>query len=189
VKLFKSSYKQYSDENLMLLIIKQQDQVAFEQLYNRYARKLTGFCNRMVQSKEQAEDLVHEVFMKIINQPNAFDTELTFSTWVYKVANNLCLNSIRNHQNREKLLELNYSRAQEFTSHNNIDEHKLKIKINELFKELSEKEKAVFVLRFEHECSVKEIANIIAIPEGSVKSCLFYLLKKYSTHLHEFNQK
>lgn len=170
----------------MKLLIHEDDQLAFEQLYDRYARKLTGFCNRMVQSKEQAEDLVHEVFIKIMEQPKAFDINLKFSTWVYTVANNLCLNTIRNHNNREKLIELHYAPSTVFTSHHQIDATLLKTKINELYQQLSEKEKAVFVLRFEHELSMKEIAEIISIPEGSVKSCLFYLLKKFSSHLQSF---
>ncbi len=188
MKLFKTSYKQHTDEHLMELIIHKDDQLAFEQLYDRYAQKLTGFCNRMVQSKEQAEDLVHEVFIKIMEQPRAFDINLKFSTWVYTVANNLCLNTIRNHSNREKLLAINYTVSETVTSHQHIDAGKLKLKINELYQQLSEKEKAVFVLRFEHELSMKEIAEIIAIPEGSVKSCLFYLLKKFNTHLQPFKE-
>lgn len=170
----------------MSLIVQQTDNHAFEQLYDRYARKLTGFCNRMVQSKEVAEDIVHEVFIKIIEQPKSFNIQLKFSTWVYTIAHNLCLNMIRNQQNRSKLIDLNYTQEVEYTSHTTIDASNLKGAINTAYKLLNEKEKAVFVLRFEHELSIKEIAEIITIPEGSVKSCLFYLLKKFDTHLQPF---
>jgi RNA polymerase sigma-70 factor (ECF subfamily) len=189
VKLFKTSYSGYSDEHLMTLIVHQNDQAAFGQLYDRYARKLTWFCQRMVQSKEHAEDLVHETFIKIIEHPKAFDRGHKFSTWIYTIANNLCLNSIRNQSNREKLLEVNYEAPQVVFSQTGIDAAKLKTKINDLFQYLSEKEKAVFVLRFEHELSIKEIAEILTIPEGSVKSCLFYLLKKFDTQLQSFKEK
>lgn len=170
----------------MALMAQQTDNHAFEQLYDRYARKLTGFCNRMVQSKEVSEDIVHEVFIKIIEQPKSFNAQSKFSTWVYTIAHNLCLNTIRNQQNRSRLMDQNYSQAVEYTSHSTIDVSNLKGAINTAYKLLNEKEKAVFVLRFEHELSIKEIAEIITIPEGSVKSCLFYLLKKFDTHLQLF---
>jgi RNA polymerase sigma-70 factor, ECF subfamily len=186
VQLFKTSYKTHTDEQLMALLIKQMDNRAFEQLYDRYARKLTAFCSRLVQSRELAEDLVHEVFIKVIEQPASFNLQLKFSTWVYTIAHNLCLNNIRNQQNRNNLLAQHYTQEQSFTSHSSIDANKLKVSINSTFKNLTEKEKAVFVLRFEHEHSIKEIAAIIAIPEGSVKSCLFYLLKKFDSQLQPF---
>lgn len=170
----------------MSLLVQQKDNHAFEQLYDRYARKLTGFCNRMVQSKEVSEDIVHEVFIKIIEQPQSFKIQAKFSTWIYTIAHNLCLNTIRNQQNRSRLMDQNYSQEVTFTSHTSIDATNLKGAINTAYKQLNEKEKAVFVLRFEHELSIKEIAEIITIPEGSVKSCLFYLLKKFDTHLQPF---
>lgn len=186
MKLFKTSYKNHTDEHLMSLLVQHKDNHAFEQLYDRYARKLTGFCNRMVQSKEVAEDIVHEVFIKIIEQPASFNLQSRFSTWVYTIAHNQCLNTIRNTQNRSRLIDQNYTQAVEYTSHSNIDASNLKGAINTAYKLLNEKEKAVFVLRFEHELSIREIADIITIPEGSVKSCLFYLLKKFDTHLQPF---
>jgi RNA polymerase sigma-70 factor (ECF subfamily) len=181
VKLFKTSYKNHTDEQLM-------DSYAFEQLYDRYARKLTAFCNRLVQSKEVAEDLVHEILIKVIEQPKSFNIQLKFSTWIYTIAHNLCLNNIRNQQNRSKLLDLNYQQEQSYTTHSTIDAGNLKGAINMVFKQLNEKEKIVFVLRFEQELSIKEIAEIVAIPEGSVKSCLFYLLKKFDAHLQPFKE-
>jgi RNA polymerase sigma-70 factor, ECF subfamily len=186
VKLFKTTYKHHSDEQLMGLIIRQMDHSAFEQLYDRYARKLTAFCNRLVQSGPIAEDLVHEVFIKVIEQPQSFNVQLKFSTWIYTIAHHLCLNAIRNQQNRNNLLAQNYTPEESFIAHSTIDANQLKVSINSAYKLLSEKEKAVFVLRFEHELSIKEIADIIEIPEGSVKSCLFYLLKKFDTHLQPF---
>jgi RNA polymerase sigma-70 factor (ECF subfamily) len=189
VKFLKTSYKLYNDEQLMLLIIKSKDEVAFGTLYDRYAQKLTTFCNRMLQSKEHSEDLVHEVFIKIIENPHAFDAQLKFSTWAYTIAHNLCLNAIRNGNNRHKLLKENYIQAQETFIQHKMDATTIKSKINELFIQLSEKEKAVFVLRFEHELSIKEIATIMVIPVGSVKSCLFYLLKKFNMYLTPYTEK
>jgi len=61
-----------------------------------------------------------------------------------------------------------------------LDAKQLKMELASWYKTLNEKERLVFVLRFEHGLPLKEIAEIAGIPEGSVKSCLFYLLKKVS---------
>lgn len=172
-----------SDEALMQRLIELHDRLAFEQLYDRYAGKLIHYCKRMVLSKESAEDIVHEAFVRLIEHPGAFDPKQRFSTWMYTVVHHLCLNTIRNQQNRERLMSLYYRTEEEQHTQTGIDAQKIKTSINALFKQLSEKEQTVFVLRFEHELPVKEIAQITNIPEGSVKSCLFYLLKKFSTHL------
>ena len=172
-----------SDEVLMQRLIELHDRLAFEQLYDRYAGKLIHYCKRMVLSKESAEDIVHEAFVRLIENPGAFDPKQRFSTWMYTIAHHLCLNTIRNQQNRERLTNLYYRTEEEQYMQTGIDAQKIKTSINTLFKQLSEKEQTIFVLRFEHELPVKEIAQITNIPEGSVKSCLFYLLQKFSTHL------
>jgi RNA polymerase sigma-70 factor (ECF subfamily) len=185
-KLFKQSFANQPDEYLMRLICDVGDRKAFELLYDRYSRKLLSFSTRIVSNREQAEDIVQEVFIRIIEKPGAFDQAKKFSTWIFTIANNLCLNSIRNETNREKLINEHYEQSEIVIQHPSIDEKLVKQKINAIYKELNEKEKTVFVLRFEHELSIKEIAEIASMPEGSVKSCLFYLLKKIDVQLQPY---
>lgn len=175
-----------SDELLMKQLITDKDKLAFTELYHRYAQKLERYCLRLLKADANAADIVHEVFVKIVESPKAFDTNQKFSTWIYTIATNLCLNSIRNNQNRERLLELHYEQNELITSFHQIDANSLKANINDVFKELNEKEQKIFVLRFEHQIPLKEIASILQIPEGSVKSCIFYLLKKLTKKLKPF---
>jgi RNA polymerase sigma-70 factor (ECF subfamily) len=184
--LFKQSLKSQPDEHLMRLVCEFGDQKAFELLYDRYCKKLLSFCTKIVANRERAEDIVQEVFIKIIEKPDAFDQSKKFSTWVFTIANNLCLNTIRNESNREKLLNEHYEQTEAIIQHLTIDEKLVKQKLNTIFKELNEKERTIFVLRFEHELSLKEIAEIAGIPEGSVKSGLFYMLKKIAVQLQPY---
>lgn len=179
-------YSSMTDELLMKQLITDANKQAFTELYDRYAQKLERYCLRMLKADANAEDIVHEIFVKIVEAPKAFDTNQKFSTWIYTIATNLCLNSIRNNQNRDRLLELHYEQNELTTSFHQIDASNLKARINEVFKELTEKEQKVFILRFEHQIPLKEIASILQIPEGSVKSCIFYLLKKLSEKLKPF---
>ncbi len=139
--------------------------------------------------REDVLRFVEEVFIKIIDAPTQFDSQKKFSTWVYSITTNSCLNILRNEKNRSRLLDENMQQPgdQVFVMHPNMDYHLLKQRINDVYAGLSEKEKNIFVLRFEHELPIKEIAEIISIPEGSVKSGIYYLLKKLSLHLKDFN--
>jgi RNA polymerase sigma-70 factor, ECF subfamily len=186
ITLFKQAFEHKTDEELMVYVTKNGKEKAFEELYNRYAKKLLWFSLRLVYDKELAADIVQDTFIKIIDKPAAFNSTQKFSTWIYTLVNNASLNAIKSRENRGRLLEENYFQVN--TSHltSHIDAKKIQQKINSLYKELNAKEQAVFVLRFEHNLSIKEIAKIIEIPEGSVKSCLFHLLKKMSQQLKAF---
>lgn len=168
------------------MIAQKRDHKAFEQLYDVYSGKLLRFCKRMVWSSALAEDIVHEVFLRVIENPHAFQVTQKFSTWVYTIAHRLCLNQLRNAQHRHQLLNEEYGEPESVNMHLQHDAVLLRQKINELYVQLSEKEQAIFVLRFEHKLSIKEIADILDIPEGSVKSGVFYLLKKFDAHLIDF---
>ena len=185
-QFFKNIAESSSDEELMQALSKG-NRKAFELLYDRYFARLVNFCKRILYDNEPlAEDIVQEVFVKIIHQPNLFDTSKVFSTWVYTMAKNQCLNQLRNEQNRKQLLQKNYSLSDSMLSHNNADAEILKKKIAEVFATLNDKEKAIYVLRFEQELSIKEIAEIVDIPEGSVKSGIFYMLKKMKVQLKDY---
>jgi RNA polymerase sigma-70 factor (ECF subfamily) len=188
--LFRNTYishREKTDEQLMKLVCRG-DRAAFEILYDRYFNKLVWFAQRFIPELQQAEDTVQEVFMKIIEKPQQFDSERKFSSWVYMVTGNACKNMIRDRDNRLRILHETQSAADiSMEPHHQHDYELLQEKIKTAYRELSEKEKNIFVLRFEQELSIREIAEIIDIPEGSVKSGMYYLLKKISTHLKDFN--
>jgi len=161
---------------------------AFELLYDRYFKKLVWFGQSFIENKQKTEDAVQEVFIKIIEKPGSFDRSRKFSTWIYTLTANACKNILRNEQNRSELIKENiipiYSQSAAID--HSIDRQLLKQRIQSGFDMLNEKEKNIFVLRFEQELSLREIAEILEIPEGSVKSGIFYLLKKLAAHLKEF---
>lgn len=172
----------------MLLVCKG-DRTAFEILYDRYFNKLVWFAQRFIDDLQQAEDAVQEVFVKIIERPERFDGERKFSSWVYTVTGNSCRNILRDTGNRSRILEeqVAHQTQQNTVQQHNLDYALLRETIRAAYKTLSEKERNIFVLRFEQELSLKEIAEIINIPEGSVKSGIYYLLKKFSNHLKPFH--
>ncbi|HNO90934.1 MAG TPA: sigma-70 family RNA polymerase sigma factor, partial [bacterium] len=71
------------------------DQKAFELLMNRYRPQIFGLMYRMVHKSEEAEDLVQEAFMKAFTSLSNFNYEYAFSTWLYKIATNNCIDHLR----------------------------------------------------------------------------------------------
>ena len=180
-------YKDLNDETLMLRL-NQGDRLALEHLYDRYFNQLTWFAKRFVFQTESAEDIVQEVFIKLIEKPGLFNTDRKFSTWIYTVTANECRNKIRNERNREEILTNKVRREPEsYKIHHRMDYVLLQQQMQKALMGLNEKEQSIFVLRFEEEMSIKEIAEKINIPAGSVKSGIFHLLKKIVKHIKEFN--
>ncbi len=182
--LSKDTQAPASDEELMGKIIAHGSKLAFETLYDRYHKKLIWFCMRFIGSQAQAEDIVQDAFIKLIDKPELFNKAMKFSTWMYTIVHHASLSHIRNNNNRARLLKENYHPIKVAHINSTYDANFIQKKLNDIYKTLSEKEQLIFVLRFEMEMSMREIASIAEIPEGSVKSCLFYLLKKLASQLH-----
>ena len=106
MRIFQKQMKQLSDEELMKLMTKG-NQRAFNEIYQRYADVLFGYFMKMLaRDKEKCEDMVHDLFAKIIRKPDYFDVNRSFRTWVFSVACNMCKNeykrmSVRKHVSNE----------------------------------------------------------------------------------------
>ncbi|MDG1842629.1 MAG: RNA polymerase sigma factor [Crocinitomicaceae bacterium] len=193
--LLRIKYPKESDERLMSFLIKG-DSKAFNEIYSRYSGPLKGYFMRMLwRDEEKAEDFMHDLFAKIIRKPDAFDTNRSFKTWVYTIACNMC-------KNEYKKQEVRKNTSLGFDQHYNISDEKTNLikeiefnqfgeAFSEKLNELDAKHKEVFTLRHVEGLSIKEIAEIIQINEGTVKSRIFYatkqlakLLKEYKTLTH-----
>lgn len=164
---------------------------AFVELYDRYFNKLIWFARSFVSDVQKAEDLVQDVFLKVIERPELFNKNKRFSTWIYTVISNRCKQFLRDEKNRLRILEENVLPFKPVFSESGggADLTHLKLKIQLALEGLSEKERAIYNLRFEQELSIKDIALVLELPEGSIKSGIYYLLKKLATHLKDFNHE
>jgi RNA polymerase sigma-70 factor, ECF subfamily len=178
-------YQDRSDEELMQQVVAG-NRAGLEHLYDRYFDKLVWFACRFVGDTQSAEDAVQEVFIKVIEKPLLFDTQKKFSAWIYTVTANHCRNKTRDHQNRERILRENMKPPVITGINDSIDLHLLQQRLQMAFSGLSDKEQRLYTLRFEEELSIKQIAEQIVVPEGTVKSGIFNLLKKISKQIKEF---
>lgn len=179
------SYQNLRDEELVPFIA-EGSPAAFDEIYNRYGQKLFSYFFRMLwKNKELAEDCTQELFIKLIKNASSFEQAKTFSSWLYSMAHNMCKNEYRKEEVRAKHVAMN-NKTRRVTEARNLDLHRFKEAVHRCVKELDEEKKSLFVLRFQEQLSVPEISGIMNIPEGTVKSRLFYLLKDLKDKLKHF---
>lgn len=185
-------YNTATDEELMQHIVKG-SKTAFDELYNRYHKKLLFFMYKLLNyNQERAQDLLHDIFVQLIEKPQQFDSNKKFSTWIYTLAKNLCFNDLRNNGNRSRLREdaaKQIETVEEPTVNQQIDNAIFSQEIQQILNTLTEKEQTLLTLRFQQELPIKEIADIMQCPEGTVKSGVYYLLRKLADRIPHFNPK
>lgn len=186
-------YSEMSDEQLMALV-KEGHKFAFAEIYDRYAGKLFSFFFRMLNKDEnKARDFMQDVFLKLIEKPGAYDPHRPFSTWLFNIAYNLCKNEYRRQNVRESysIEKLNEIRQEASPEHEyfSIDLQSFEKQLTMALNDMDEAHRLVFILRYQQELPVKEIAALIDCPEGTVKSRLFYATRSLATTLSVFDPK
>lgn len=165
--------------------------LALDLIYERYADKLIWYANGFLGDQSAAQDVVQEVFLTLIEVPERFDANRTFSTWIYTVTANKCRNMLRQtRQQQERQQSHAYlNRHNQERPQNRMDVSRLETELTHLHRTLTPKEQDLFRLRFAEKLPIKEIAARMNLPEGSVKSGLYYLLKKYTPLLQRYQHE
>jgi RNA polymerase sigma-70 factor, ECF subfamily len=175
-------YDTAADEELMRLVSRG-DVRAFDAIYDRYSRRLLAYFTRMLNfNRSLAEDALQDLFLKIAEEPDAFDRTRPFRTWIYSVASNRCKNYYRSVEVRARCRpELTYLAAMDDRITDEpcakMDRRWFVQKMWETIESLPHEKKEAFILKYQEEKSIAEIAQIQDCPEGSVKSRLHYAVK------------
>ena len=190
MKIVKHKYKENTDEELMIEVIKGNDR-AFSEIYDRYSKMMLNYFYKMLwQDREKAEDFMQELFTKIIHKPELFNVTKSFKTWIFSVAHNMCKNEYRKQEVRKGTsnnLNENITVANnEISPDQRYDTNVFNDRLKEELALLSSNHRTTFILRFKQDMSIKEIAEVMETSEGTVKSRIFYTLKKLSEQLDEF---
>lgn len=172
-------------------LLNQRETAAFDELYKRYSTRLLHYFHRMLGGdEEKAQDFLQDLFLKIVEGSTSFHTRKRFCSWVFTVAHNMCKNEYRH-------LAVRKSAGNEVERHMNskgieADYHSLEREFdNREFKKalltevqkLEKTERSTFLLRYQESLSIKEISEILECSEGTVKSRLFYTIKKLAGKL------
>ncbi len=176
-----------SDVQLML-DVKAGDERSFELLLQRYRTPLVNFLYRMVRAREEAEDLAQEVFLRVYRARKDYVPSAKFTTWLFRIATNLALNSVRD--NRYQRMEVSLDapvtvgaedgdeKALDIAEkHPNIEQYMVeearKKMIRHAIDKLPEKQRAAVLLHKYQELDYGDIAKILECSESALKSLLF----------------
>ena len=153
--------RQHTDEQLMTRAAAGSD-AAFEELYRRYARRLKGFFFMQLGGNEElAADYTHDVFLRAYEARSRYQEGRSVSTWIFTIAYNLCRNHYRNNAYEAQLLASLDAEP--------ISEQPIEVQV---LSELPAPLHQLFSLHYQEELTIPQVAEIIGIPEGTVKSRL-----------------
>jgi RNA polymerase sigma-70 factor (ECF subfamily) len=156
---------------------KKRDEKAFKILVEKFQIYAFNLAFRLVLNEDDAKDIVQESFIRVWRHIGHYDAKVLFTTWLYKIVTNLCYDSLKS-SGRRNHAELDLANGQaclssKDTVSGSIENKDLIRKIKQFSKDLTIRQRMVFVLRDLHELSVKEVCKILDLSEGAVKTNLY----------------
>lgn len=156
------------------------DQNAFGEIVEIYKDKVFQLCFRMVGNRHEAEDLAQEAFVRAYVNISSFNQNLKFSTWLYRIATNLCIDRLRK-KKPDFYLDAEVAGTEGLTMYSQISSDtalpekeveslEIQEQIQLEISKLPEKYRSVIVLKYIEELSLNEISDILEIPLGTVKT-------------------
>ena len=173
-----------SDEQLMTRAARGSDR-AFEELYNRHARRLQGFfARRLGDDADLAADFMHDTFLRLYAARETYREGRNFRAWLFTIAYNLC----RNHHRNQLTIVSNegVDITDEASIEVELDTKDLHDALREILRKLPEPYAMLFSLHYEEELTVPQIAQITDLPEGTVKSRLHKAMNIIKQNLKQY---
>ena len=155
------------------------EMVCFEILVTRKTPAVVSLARRIVGNSEDARDVAQMVFLRVWNEIHRYDSRFSLNTWLYRIATNLSIDFLRSSRSRERAhgATLHLVREREEATAGDATRTAEDAELSQLFEavscRLSEKQKAVFVLREMQDCETREIAEILGCGESTVRNHLF----------------
>jgi len=160
--------------------VRKGDQNAFGEIVELYKDKVFQLCFRMLGNSHEAEDISQEAFIRAYINIERYNIDRKFSTWLYRIATNLCIDRIRK-KKPDYYLDAEVAGTEGLTLYSQIpasqlapDEEVSKIELQEIIQneilKLPEKYRTVIVLKYIEELPLTEISKILDLPIGTVKT-------------------
>jgi RNA polymerase sigma-70 factor (ECF subfamily) len=177
------SAEQDPDAALMLRV-KQGDTGAFEQLVNKYKQPVINVVYRMLRDLTEAEDVAQNVFVQVYKSASRYEVSSKFSTWLFTIARNLCLNELRrrsrhpadsmdvSHPEQEEQPWQQFEDKKTFSPPEKLLQGELEQKIEEALAELPENQRTAILLCRQDELSYEDIAKVLQCSLSATKSLI-----------------
>ena len=188
------------DETQLVKRAQDGDRDAFQELVERYQRKVYSICYGMLKDEQDSKDVSQEVFIKVFRYLENFNRNSSFYTWLYRITVNKCIDYIRK---RDRRSEVDYDdtiqRDQEVEGDDNIMPSSLGIKPDKVYgrkelrekmlealETLSEKHRTILILREVEGLAYEEMADVLDISKGTVMSRLYHARQYFQEAIEEY---
>lgn len=186
----------------LMLAFRGGDARAFEQLVARHQRGIYNFILRSVRDRPRAEELLQEVFLRVVRAKDRYERTAKFTTWIYAIARNLCVDESRRARFRKhKSLDakrpgrdgeeggnmLSRLPSPDVPTDEAADAPTLRKRMTAAIDALPDEQREVFLLRQVSGLSFREIGETLGVPENTIKSRMRYALEKLREHLHDLH--
>ncbi len=161
-----------SDEDLVNAIVKTNDTLLFEILYDRYAALVYNKCFGFAKDGDEAKDLTQDVFLKLFVKLASFKGKSKFSTWLYAFTYNHCVNYVtRNTAKKFEKQAIDYKDIENLSDvENDYSFQDMRVdKLKAALELVSPDEKMILLLKYQDSLSIKDIASALDIGESAVK--------------------
>ena len=183
-RLFQKMPDQTDSDAALMLRVKRGDRAAFTELVEKYKQPLVNFICRYLRDETEAEDLAQNVFLQVYKSRARYERTAKFSTWLFTIARNLCLNEIRRrsrhpaesleetHAENEDQPQRQYEDKKVFLPTENVLHGELATKIEEALAELPENQRTAILLCRQDELSYEDIAKVLDCSLSATKSLI-----------------
>jgi RNA polymerase sigma-70 factor (ECF subfamily) len=176
------------------------DARAFRTLVARHSDRVFHFILRQVRLPETAKELVQETFLRVVKNAQAFRADARFSTWLFTIARNLCVDAQRRQKHRNTVALdaplrrdesdgaslIDMVKGDEQPQDQRLDDVRFSDALKGALDSLPPEQREVFLLRELEGLKFREIADIVGIPENTVKSRMRYALEGLRLRLQTF---
>jgi RNA polymerase sigma-70 factor, ECF subfamily len=174
------------DEGRVVDQIRGGEPEAFQELVERYKKKIYYLAYDMTGNHQDAEDVSQEVFLRVFRFMKDFRGEAKLSSWLYRITMNVCIDQQRRrgpiiislHHDVEKEGEMEIEDSRSPSPVRQAEADAMQKDIERALQNLTPRERAVFTLRHYNDLMVREIAEILKISDGTVKSLLFRAVRR-----------
>ncbi len=168
-----------ADDRTLLEELRQGDELALDELVRRKTQPLVQACFRILGDLEEARDVVQMTFLKVWNHRGDYDRRYSPNTWIYRIATNLSIDHLRSRQTRDRAHEPLkhhlrwHGRSRELGAQRDLDDAEVMEIFSELGEGLTDRQRAIFVLREIEGLSSREVSEIVGCRESTVRNHLF----------------
>jgi RNA polymerase sigma-70 factor, ECF subfamily len=167
------------------------DSIAFNKLVSRWQNKIHRFVYRYFADSDEAREITQKTFIKVYHRIDTLDDESKFSSWIYRIATNLCLDEMKRAGRRRSARLDDWIDTTEYidinTPHSKLERKEMQQLLQKALQAIPKEQRAVIILKEFEKLTFREIAEILEEPENTVKSRMYYGLKALRKIFHKWN--